>query len=47
MKIKHHFIIAAFLAVAMLGFGSAASAQTTDIEAMIAQLKAKIQELTL
>jgi hypothetical protein len=44
MKIKS-FLIASVLSVAILGFGFAASAQTTDNSALIAQLQAQIQSL--
>jgi outer membrane murein-binding lipoprotein Lpp len=44
MKIKS-FLIASVLSVAILGFGFVASAQTTDVSALIAQLQAQIQSL--
>ena len=44
MKIKS-LIIVAVLAIAILGFGLAASAQTTDVQALIAQLQAQIASL--
>lgn len=44
MKIKS-FLIVSVLAVAILGFGFAASAQTTNVQALIAQLQAQIAQL--
>lgn len=44
MKIKS-LIIVAVLATAILGFGFAANAQTTDVQALIAQLQAQIASL--
>ena len=44
MKAKS-FLVVAILAVTILGFGFAVNAQTTDVSAMIAQLKIQITQL--